>query len=74
MASTKLSRVLDLVRPHRHPPDAERSPKQTIGDFARSAGERDRVLESLRFFDDSLRSLEKAIPPSQRKQKTGAEE
>jgi hypothetical protein len=71
MASTKLSRLFGRLR--RYPrtatprPTCERSPEQMIRDFEPAVADepsQDRLLDSLRSFDETLRTLEQGWKPS----------
>ncbi len=73
MASTNLSRIFGTLRryPRTPTPACERPPEQMIRDFEPAADEpsQDRLLDSLRFFDDTLRSFEQDRSLSERNQR-----
>jgi hypothetical protein len=64
MASANLSGVLGALR--RYPSDWGRAPEERVSAFKLMAHEHspDRLLDSLRFFDDVLQSLEQGRKPS----------
>ncbi len=60
MVSTKLSHIFSILRQYGRMQGCEQSPERMIREFKGAADDasRERLFESLRLFDDSLRCLE----------------